>query len=125
MVNLELLTKVEEYDEFVRIYMTSGDVEEIDVKTFRSAIIASGTQYMKYEKQPEVVNDFNALDNSDIEDVTDLSDGNLVAEEALAPANQNNAVVEGSDVTDEEDAVSPEEIAYVLRLLRENKITLS
>lgn len=125
LLNLELVTKIEEFDEFVRLYLTSGDIEEVDKGTFISALTTSNSGYFTYEQKPTT--GFDGLDNDDIEDVTNLSDGNLVPDSALNDA-KPNAVVEGADVIWEDDdgsEITPEEVAHVVRLLKTQGIRLS
>lgn len=120
MVNLDQICKVEVMGDYYRLYLVSGDVEEVDKKTFMSAIQSSGSQFMTYTEEPEVAS-FDNIDNDDVEDITDLSDGTLVADEDLAEPIRNNATVEGS----EEVGITAEEIAHVIRILKTQNVTLS
>ncbi|UIW10566.1 hypothetical protein PQC38_gp090 [Aeromonas phage BUCT695] len=92
MINLDNVCKVEECENFVRLYLVSGDIEEVEIKTFFSAVNSSGTQYMKVTQSPK--EEFDSLDQSDIEDVTDLSDGTMVDDSDLAPAVENSVAEE-------------------------------
>lgn len=128
-LNLELIVKMEEHSnsDFVRLYLASGDIEDVAMKELNSAMAASGSGFYRFEGNPKAKAGFEALDDSDIEDVTDLSDGNMVDEVDLAPANTNNAQAEGSTVVDDEDGkpITAEEVAYVIQKLRENGFNLS
>lgn len=124
MVNLSLITKIEEFDEFFRIYLVSGDVEEIEHDSFMSALNASETGYFKY-KVDEVAEPKTAIrgvSDSDIEDMTTLSDGTLVNDWDLAEPT-SNSVVEGSGASEELktalSSLSRDELIAVLSKLQQ------
>lgn len=121
MVNLDQICKVEEFDEFFRLYLVSGDVEEVDRRSFTSAIKSSGAQYMAFADEDVTPTGFDAVSDDDIEDVSDLSDGHMVDEAHLAEPTAGNAVVEGSDVIDPRDVLanmSKEQLIKVLATLK-------
>lgn len=124
MVNLSLITKIEEFDEFFRIYLVSGDVEEIEHDSFMSALNASETGYFKY-KVDEVAEPKTAIrgvSDSDIEDMTTLSDGTLVNDWDLAEPT-TNTIVEGSEASEELktalSSLSRDELIEVLSKLQQ------
>ncbi|QQK87917.1 hypothetical protein pSalSNUABM01_048 [Salmonella phage pSal-SNUABM-01] len=109
-------------EDFVRLYLVSGDIEEVTNRSFQSALTASGSEVYEFKGPQErdpVANttEFERLDGSDIEDVTNLSDGTLVQEAALAEPH-DNAQVEGAEaVYDEDDEVSPLDVFRVIQEL--------
>lgn len=122
-LNLALITKMERPSEdFVRLYLVSGDIEEVTNRSFQSALTASGSEVYEFkgvQERDPIANttEFERLDGSDIEDVTNLSDGTLVQEAALAEPH-DNAQVEGAEaVYDEDDEVSPLEVFRVIQEL--------
>lgn len=107
MVNLSLITKIEEFDEFFRIYLVSGDVEEIEHDSFMSALNASETGYFKYQVQAKEVNTaMMGVSDDDIEDMTNLSSVEVVPESALSDGNTGNAYAEGSSAVDVRDVIN-------------------
>ncbi|QQG33660.1 hypothetical protein PQC34_gp074 [Cronobacter phage A24] len=107
MVNLSLITKIEEFDEFFRIYLVSGDIEEIEHDSFMSALNASETGYFKYQVQAKEVNTaMMGISDDDIEDMTNLSSVEVVPESALSDGNTGNAYAEGSSAVDVRDVIN-------------------
>lgn len=105
-------------EDVVRLFLVSGDIEEVTSRTFQSAMTASGGGVFAFTgpqpvDQSQSGTDFDRLDGSDIEDVTDLSDGDLVREGNLSDP-VDNAQIEGGDL-DETDEVAPEDVLNVLR----------
>lgn len=104
------------------MYLPTGDIEEVTRKSWESALIHSGSNAYTYQQvdQPAPVSPtstYDGLDTTDVEDVTNLSDGNLVPENALSGP-VDNAVVEGSDaVYDEETDIDPKDVLTVIREL--------
>lgn len=119
-MNLESIVKIENHPTFVRLYLPSGDIEEVTKSSWESAVIASGSNTYSFtgEDSSKSVPDYDNLDTSDVEDVTNLSDGQMVPEIALSEP-QDNAVIEGSDATytEDEDKVQPEEVYRVIKSL--------
>lgn len=115
-------------EDFVRLYLVSGDIEEVTNRSFQSALTASGSEVYEFKGAQErdpIANttEFERLDGSDIEDVTNLSDGNMVQEAALADPH-DNAQVEGSEaVYEDEDEVSPEDVFRVIQELGLEKVS--
>lgn len=117
MVNLDQICKVEVYGDFYRLYLVSGDVEEVDRKTFMSAVQTSGAQFMTFDEQPGPSVPFDELSSDDVEDVSDLSDGNLVDEAMLGVPTSSNACVEGASVIDPRDVLSSMSKEQLLKVL--------
>lgn len=115
MVNLDQICKVEVMGDYYRLYLVSGDVEEVDKKTFMSAIQSSGAQFMTFSEEPQTAT-FDNIDNDDVEDVTGLSSGDLVPESDLA-APASNSWAEGSDVVDPRDVLANMSKDQLLRVL--------
>lgn len=109
-------------EDFVRVYLVSGDIEEVTNRSFQSALTASGSEVYEFKgaqlKDPVAnTTEFERLDGSDIEDVTDLSDGNMVPDTNLSEP-VDNAIVEGSvAVYEDNDEVSPLEVFRVIQEL--------
>lgn len=84
-------------DNFYRLYLVSGDVEEVDFESFQSALVASGSNFFRFQASAEKAQDgYDSLDDADVEDVTNLSEGYLVGpDELFDPV--DNAHVEGSE----------------------------
>lgn len=93
MVNLDQIVKAEDKGDYYRIYFASGDVEEVETTSLLNAIQLDEGGVYKF-KSEEV--DFSEVSDDDVEDMTDLSDGNMVGEADLATPSQCNAQVEGS-----------------------------
>lgn len=123
-LNLETVQKFDPKDGYIRLYLTSGDIEEVTTKSWESSVIASGSEVFEFkgarprEDMPGRKTEFERLDGSDVEDVTNLSDGNLVPESALSDP-RDNAVVEGSQVDESEfeDDISAQEVIDVINRL--------
>ena len=120
MVNLETIAKYEDREDFIRLYFVSGDVDEVTKTTWESALVASGSNAFKYEdgsKTKAVTGDgYDRLDTSDVEDITNLSDGDMVPENALSSPVEN-AMVEGADaIYDEDDGdITAEDVLRVVQ----------
>ena len=107
MVNLSLITKIEEFDEFFRIYLVSGDVEEIEHDSFMSALNASESGYFKYQVQAKELNTaMMGVTDDDIEDMTNLSTEEVVPNSVLSDGNVGNAYAEGSSAVDVRDVIN-------------------
>lgn len=121
MVNLELIVKYEDLSDFTRLYFVSGDVDEVTKSSWESALVASGSNAYKYDTSaprpgPAPKGSYDVLDNTDVEDVTNLSDGDMVPENALS-APMDNARVEGEVAfydEDEGEPVTAEEVLGVV-----------
>lgn len=124
MVNLNQITKIEEFDEFYRIYLVSGDVEEIEHDSFMSALNASKAGYFKYKVTQEIPVDtaMMGVTDDDIEDMTNLSPTEIVPNSALSEGDMGNAYSEGSDVVDVRDVIrnmSKDELIALLAKLQQ------
>ena len=115
--------------DYVRLYLVSGDIEEVTERSFQSAMTASGSEVYEFKGAQErdpVANttEFDRLDGSDIEDVTGLSDGNLVQEAALAEP-RDNAQVEGAEAVydGDGDELDPKEVLRVIQELGLEDVT--
>ena len=53
--------------------MTSGQTFEATRASYESALVASGSDVFEFKGKEATVNDYDALDTTDVEDVTDLS----------------------------------------------------
>lgn len=122
MVNLSLITKIEEYDEFFRIYLVSGDIEEIERDSFMSALSVSETGYLKYKVESKPQNTaMDGVSDDDIEDMTGLSSEEIVAESDLSEGSMGNAYPEGSSAVSMKDVInnmSKEELIALLAKLQ-------
>lgn len=123
MVNLHQISKIEEFDEFFRIYLVSGDVEEIEHDSFMSALNSSKTGYFKYQLTEAVENtSIRGVSDDDVEDMVGLSSEEIVPNSALADANINNVYPEGSGVVDVRDVIrnmSKDELITLLAKLQQ------
>lgn len=123
MVNLSQITKIEEYDEFYRIYLVSGDVEEIEHDSFMSALNASEAGYFKYQVQAKPLDTAMAgVTDDDIEDMSDLSPTEIVPNSVLSEGDTGNAYAEGSDAVDVRDVIrnmSKDELIALLAKLQQ------
>lgn len=111
MVNLHQISKIEEYDEFFRIYLVSGDVEEVSRSSLLSALNADGSGYLRYSESVEgeevpVNSAMAGVTDDDIEDMTGLSSEEIVAEADLSEGKVGNAYPEGSDVVSVRDVIN-------------------
>lgn len=122
MVNLSLITKIEEFDEFFRIYLVSGDIEEIEHDSFMSALNASESGYFKYQVQAkELDTAMKGISDDDIEDMTNLSNEEVVPNSELSDGSVGNAYSEGSSAVDVRDVInnmSKEELIALLAKLQ-------
>ena len=104
-------------DTSVYITMTSGQTFEVTRTSYESALVASGSDVFEFKGKEATVNDYDALDTTDVEDVTDLSDGTLVREGNLEEPREN-AQVEGSDASFEDsDDIDPKDVVRVIQEL--------
>lgn len=87
----------------LQVYLSSGDVEFLTASSVTRVLSDAGIPVISIVPETE---SFNDLDQTDIEDVTDLSDGTMVSESSLDDANLNNAVVEGSASEDSDTTES-------------------
>lgn len=125
--------KIEDHNDFIRIYLPSGDIDEVTSKSWESALVASGSNAYQYkvEDRPKATDNkvypvgagYDVLDSNDVEDVTNLSDGSMVPEVALS-APVDNAVVEGAEaVYDEATDLDPKDVLSVIRGLGLEDVT--
>ena len=116
-VNMEKVEAVSfAQDSTVYITMTSGQTLETTRASYESALVASGSDVFEFKGKEATVNDYDALDTTDVEDVTDLSDGTLVREGNLEEPREN-AQVEGSIAVDEADDIDPKDVVKVIQEL--------
>lgn len=117
MVNLDQIVKLEEFDEFVRIYLTSGDIEEVEKGSFFSAIQTSGSEYYKHKDEVSEETSLTGVSDDDVTDLTGLYDEEIVPNEALSDANINNRQLEGSQIKDWLSSKTKEELIELLKVL--------
>lgn len=126
MVNLHQISKIEEYDEFFRVYLVSGDVEEVSRASLMSALNADGSGYLRYSEQieGEELPDNTAMagvSDDDIEDMTGLSSEEIVADADLSEGSVGNAYPEGSfavNIKDMINTLSKDELIALLAKLQ-------
>lgn len=75
-------------------------------------MIQCGAEVVSFEENQE---EFKDLDDEDIEDVTDLSNGNLVEDSDLAVPDLDNAVAEGSPAESPLSRMTDSEIEDAIR----------
>lgn len=116
-VNMETLESVEfKVQGRASLTLVSGKVLEVTRSSYESALIASGSNCFEFKGGDVPKTDYDALDNSDVEDITDLSDGTLVREGNLEEPREN-AQVEGSVAVDEGDDIDPKDVVKVIQEL--------
>ncbi|QMV48225.1 hypothetical protein PQC36_gp055 [Proteus phage Vb_PmiP-P59] len=98
--------------ESVHLFLASGDVELVPLIDFNSAVKASGSEIQTIV-QPDT---FNEIDESDIEDITDLD-----MEKEIVPESDIDEPLTSDYDGEDKDEPSVEQIANVIAYMMKNK----